>query len=376
MEENIKYFKTLNNANGYIINDIPFTCYIKENEQVLFNNKPNKMLIGQNGQIIIHDIVDVIFETLNDADGYIIETIPFSCYIKENYQFLECNQENYKIVVENGVAVIKERCNIIRYTATSKVMPYQPSSLPTIISNDFDSNTGQGIIKFATDVESIGDYAFYNCSGLTSVTIPNSVTSIGVWAFSGCNGLTSIDIPISVTSIRSGAFNNCWRLTSVTIPISVTNIQNIAFGGCDKLTSIIVENGNSIYDSRNNCNAIIETTSNTLIAGCRSTIIPNSVVNIGVSAFSNCRSLTSVIIPISIINIKEQAFSGCRNLTSVTISNSITSIGNNAFSYCNSLTSISYTGTISQYKSIYKGSSWHTNVPSTVVHCTDGDTPI
>ena len=106
MKENIKYFETLNDANGYIINDIPFTSYIKENRQVIFNNKPNKILIDQNGQTIVHDKVDVVFNTLAEANGHIIETIPFSCYIKENKQLVYCNEPNKQLKLENGKIII------------------------------------------------------------------------------------------------------------------------------------------------------------------------------------------------------------------------------------------------------------------------------
>ena len=131
-------------------------------------------------------------------------------------------------------------------------------------------------------VTSIGGWAFYGCSGLTSITIPNSVTSIGYSAFYGCSGLTSITIPNSVISIGDDAFRDCAGLTSVNIPNSVTSIGNSAFSGCSGLTSIaipnsvtsignaafayigglssiIIEIGNSVYDSRDNCNAIIKT---------------------------------------------------------------------------------------------------------------------
>ncbi|MBP5658728.1 MAG: leucine-rich repeat domain-containing protein, partial [Paludibacteraceae bacterium] len=113
-----------------------------------------------------------------------------------------------------------------------------------------------------------------------------------------------------------------------------------AFDGCSGLTSMSVEAGNAIYDSRNNCNAIIETESNTLIAGCKNTIIPNSVTSIGGNAFGNCTGLTSVTIPNSVTSIGDGAFAGCRSLTSVTIPNSVTSIGHDAFYYCTGLTSV------------------------------------
>ena len=189
-------------------------------------------------------------------------------------------------------------------------------------------------------VTSIGKEAFYNCSGLTSVTIPNSVTSIGNYAFEGCSGLTSVTIPNSVTSIGYAAFLTCSGLTSVTIPNSVTSIGYAAFENCSGLTSINVEKGNTKYDSRNGCNAIIETGNNTLIAGCKNTIIPNSVTSIGYSAFYGCSGLTSVTIPNSVTSIGNVAFSHCCGLTSVTIPNSVTSIGYSAFYGCSGLTSI------------------------------------
>ena len=172
-------------------------------------------------------------------------------------------------------------------------------------------------------VTSIGDEAFDGCSGLTRVTIGNSVTSIGDYAFGWCSGLTSVTIPNSVTSIGGSAFYGCSGLTSITIPNSVTSIRGGAFGGgaafgsCSGLTSIKVDSGNSVYDSRENCNAIIKTATNTLISGCKNTIIPNSVTSIGKGAFEHCTGLTSVTIPNSVTEIGEEAFYDCSGLTRI-----------------------------------------------------------
>ena len=144
-------------------------------------------------------------------------------------------------------------------------------------------------------VTSIGDEAFKWCSSLTSVTIGNSVTSIGDNAFLMCESLISVTIPNSVTSIGDGAFSACSSLTSITIPESVTSIGEWAFSHCSSLVSMVVESGNTKYDSRDDCNAIIETATNILIAGCQNTIIPNSVTSIGDGAFASCSSLTSII---------------------------------------------------------------------------------
>ena len=126
-------------------------------------------------------------------------------------------------------------------------------------------------------------------------------------------------------------------LTSIVIPDSVTSIDVPAFEGCTSLTSIIVNENNPVYDSRDNCNAIIETNTNCLIIGCKSTTIPNSITSIGYSAFEGCTSLTSIEIPNSITSIEYSAFRDCTSLTSIEIPNSVTSIGHYAFRNCTSL---------------------------------------
>ena len=182
--------------------------------------------------------------------------------------------------------------------------------------------------------------AFHDCSGLTSITIPGSVTSIGARAFQYCYELTSIEIPNSVTTIGDNAFYSCSGLTSIVIPNSVTSIGGSAFGWCHGLTTIVVSDGNTVYDSREGCNAIIETATNTLIAGCQTTIIPNNVTSIGDYTFYGCLGLTSITIPGSVTSIGDCAFQFCYRLTSIEIPNSVTSIGNQAFNACYVLTSI------------------------------------
>ena len=188
-------------------------------------------------------------------------------------------------------------------------------------------------------VTSIAGFAFRGYADLTGVTIPNSVTSIGGLAFAECTGLTSVTFPDSLTTISEQAFQGCTGLTSVSIPKLVTSIGNAVFRECSGLSRITVDKDNTQYDSRDSCNAIIETASNTLIMGCKSSIIPNSVTSIGASAFAVCRGLASVSIPNSVTSIGNGAFYYCSGLTSVTIPESVTTIGEGAF-YGSGLTSV------------------------------------
>lgn len=220
--------------------------------------------------------------------------------------------------------------NVIQYEAPTKLTEttsYNSGGLhtnkfgTTMVSHTFVD--GVGTIEFEDDVTTFDSYAFYNCSGLISVTIPNSVTSIGTSTFSGCRSLTNIIIPNNVTSIGGGAFDTC-----------------------SNLTSIVVDSDNTIYDSRENCNAIIETASNLLIRGCENTVIPNSVTSIRMGAFTACVNLTSITIPNSVTSIGDGAFAACGSLTSIIIPDSVTSIGASTFAACSSLTNVTIPNSI------------------------------
>jgi hypothetical protein len=230
-------------------------------------------------------------------------------------------------------------------------------------------------------VTSIGDYAFYGCNSLTSVSIPNSVTSIGGWAFDVCYSLTGVTIPDSVTSIGSSAFGNCWSLTSVTIPDGVTNIGDYAFYCCRSLASLEIPHsvtniGDSVFDCCGSLRDINVSEGNNkyksieglllskdgkVLLVCpgakESVLIPDGVMTIGNSAFSNggtsiigdggtnivveiFPSLKLVSIPDSVKSIGESAFKGCSFLESITIPNSVISIGADAFSSCYKLKTV------------------------------------
>ena len=206
--------------------------------------------------------------------------------------------------------------------------------------NGYNFGSQVKTFKFGSEVVAVPASVCKGMTKLTSVTISNSVTSIGSEAFSGCTGLTSITIPNSVTSIGSEAFSGCTGLTSITIPASVTSIGSKALGSCPGLSSINVEEGNTKYDSRDNCNAIILSSTRTIIFGCKNTSIPNSVTSIGDYAFNGCSSLKSIVIPSNVTNVDSYAFNGCSGLTAATLSDNMTTIKSYTFNNCSKLSSV------------------------------------
>ena len=284
----------------------------------------------------------------------------------------------------------------IRYQTTS-------SNTVEVISNSYsgdivipDNVENNGIIYSVT---SIGERAFNQCSGLTSVTIPNSVTSIGIFAFCGCSGLTSVTIPNSVTSIDDYAFGGCSDLTSVTIPNSVTSIGHYAFQFCSGLTYLIIPNSVTSIgsDAFLHCSGLTSVTIGTEVTsiggnaflGCsnlasitfnckevkswfignttiQEVILGDNVTSIGGNAFYGCRGLTSVTIPNSVTSIGHYAFSGCTGLTSVHLPNSVTTIGYGAFKGCTGLTSVTIPNSVT---SIGEGAFEEcSNLGSVIIH--------
>ena len=278
-------------------------------------------------------VTEIIYYAFSGCTDLVCITIPESVTKVESYAFKTCNSLTSIIVAEgNNIYDSRNGCNAIIETSSNKLVV-----------------------------------------GCSTTIIPASVTSIRSGAFRNSSNLSSINIPESVTSIESGAFYGCSSLTSINIPKSVTNIESSAFRSCSGLTSIIVAEGNTIYDSRNGCNAIIETNSNKLIAGCSTTIIPESVTSIGECAFLDHSNLISIKIPKNVISIELHAFSRCKNLTSIIVAEgntiydsrygcnaiietnsnklivgcsktiipeSVTSIGRDAFMGCSNLVSI------------------------------------
>jgi len=239
-----------------------------------------------------------------------------------------------------------------------------PNSLTSIESYAFQDCDGLTSIALPNSLTTIGFAAFWSCDGLTSITLPNSLTSIKSGAFSGCSGLTSITLPNSLTSIESSAFEGCSSLTSITLPNSLTSIESRAFYGCSGLTSITLPNsltsiGEDAFYGCSNLENIFVADGNTMFSSIdgvlydkdTSTLIrcplkkvsvtlPNSLITIGVSAFSGCIDLISLTLPNSLTSIGKGAFYGCSGLTSITLPNTLTAIESGAFHGCSGLTSI------------------------------------
>lgn len=215
-------------------------------------------------------------------------------------------------------------------------------------------------LQYFTGLTSIADYAFNRCVSLTSVVIPVDVTNIGANAFSYCPNLTSViipeglktignyafmydthligvDFPESLKTIGAQSFDNCTSLTYLFIPASVTYISYSTFIGCTGLEYVNVAPGNTVFDSRDDCNAIIATSTNQLRVGCKTTMIPNTVTSIGTHAFRENTALTSIDLPESITAINDYAFLQCSGLNAITLPSSVATIGKRAFRDCTGL---------------------------------------
>ena len=327
--------------------------------------------------IIPNTVTKISYEAFSNCSGLTNITIPNSVTIIENYAFSNCYRLTSIVIVESVTSIGNYafyRCSgltSIRVDENNTVYDSRDNCNALIEKSTNELMVGCKNTTIPNSVTSIGNSAFYGCTGLTSVTIPNSVTKLGESAFRECAGLASIEIPNSVTEIGSTAFYECVGLTNITISNSVTDIGNEAFCKCTELANIVVDENNTVYDSRDNCNAVIEKNTNKLVFGCKNTTIPNNVTSIGDSAFYECTGLTSITIPSSVTSIGNSAFSGCTGLTSITIPSSVTRIGRSTFYECTGLTSIMIPSSVTSIDSWAFG-GWTSNQ---TINCEDLSKP-
>ncbi len=313
--------------------------------QYVFDNCPNLSGITENNAVYLGDSSNPYYILLKSTTQNIT-----SCTINSNCKFI-CSKA-FQNCTSLGSITIPNNIENMGY--------YAFSGCSNLSSVSFENSSQLAIV---------GQYAFYNCTALTSIVIPNSVTSLSTGIFHGCTALNSVTFESGskLLTISQSSFQNCTALTQLTLPNSTSNITidqyafrdctalerivisdsvrsigNYIFFGCTALSTIIVQEGNTAFDSRNNCNAIIQTSSNTLVFGCKGTVIPNTVTVIKGDAFRSQTGLTSITIPNSVTNIGAAAFAGCFGLESVIFENNsqLLVVDKNAFQNCTGLTSI------------------------------------
>ena len=348
------------------------TSYTIPNSVTSIRNEAFDYCTGLTSITIPNSVTSIGYMAFYKCTGLTSITIPNSVTSIGDEAFKYCtglksinvaSENNYYSGI-NGVLFNKKKTKLIRYPEGKSQTSYTiPNSVTSIGNYAFWNCTGLTSITLGNSVTSIGDYAFYKCTGLTSITLGNSVTSIGYCAFDGCTGLTSITIPDSVTSIGHYAFWNCTGLTSITLGNSVTSIGYDAFSGCSSLISVSI--GNSVTNIPNNAFARCDKLTNVTLG--------NSLTSIGIEAFYDCNSLTSIIIPDSVVSIERGAFIYCKNLKSVTIGSGVTKIDDNAFLDCNNLKDVYYPGTEAQWKKIAIGNS-NTPLTNATIHFNWGST--
>lgn len=245
-------------------------------------------------------------------------SLPNSLTTINNYAFTDCPKLTSLYIPKNVSSI------------GSIILEYSEAITSLSVDKEnttFDSRDNcNAVIKTATNALVLG----------TNVTvIPATVTTIDRSAFQHCSVMTQIVIPSSVKTINRTAFAYCSGLTSIEIPASVTSISGEAFNGCDGLQTMVVAAENTKYDSRNKCNAIIETETNTLVCGCAVTVIPEDVTAIGEYAFDYCKAMKSITIPASVKSIGSSAFAACTNMESLTCLNPVPPTAASRFTFSN-----------------------------------------
>jgi hypothetical protein len=307
-----------------------------------FTDEDQELTIGKQGTNV-YRLTSTSF-ALIPITGTSGEIITLTLTASDNSEGGTATLSNIRFVTsESGKVVVSDASFSITVATPSPAITFVDSNVKDLCVANWDTNDdGELSLDEAAAVTSLGE-VFRGNTEITSfdeISYFTGLTGFDDDAFNGCSGLTSFTIPSNITSIGRRAFQNCSSLASITIPESVTDIYYHAFSYCTGITSITVDPGNGVYDSRYDCNAIIKTSANQLVAGCKNTIIPDNVTRIGNYAFLGCSDLTSITIPESVTAIGNSAFYDCSNLASIEIPNSVTSIESAAFRKCSSLTTV------------------------------------
>ncbi len=285
------------------------------------------------------------YETYKNSQDYILPNVSIC------YQDLDVHYDPFidtRIIATFNITDISNPTRLMGFngkTGQYYTSDYTSIEIDGVIQNEVIgeyqfNNTGKHIVKYSLlDTTQIKGSRFAECTELVSITIPTNITYIGGGAFVDCTSLTSITIPNSVTELGLWTFQGCTSLTDVYIGSGLSlPLNNNAFANTN-LERIRVNPQNETFDSRNNCNAVIQTSTNKLIVGSNSTVIPSSVTSIGLNAFNGCTGLTSIAIPNSITYISINSFFKCTGLTSIDLPESVTEIGYAAFDNCTNITS-------------------------------------
>ena len=256
----------------------------------------------------------------------------------------------------------------LAFGSTGLVTVTLGEGIPEIPASAFNASTNLRNINFPASCTKIGKYAFCNCA-FETLEIPSTIETIEEGAFAGCGYLTALDINVPTIGLK--AFEACTMMQTLKIGKGVTSIGDLAFAQCGSLASIEVDAGNGTYDSRESCNALVHTASNTLLTGSKNTVIPasvtaiadygfsrcafttftvpNTVATIGAYAFSDCDALESIELPAGLRRIEESTFRNCYALASIAIPEGVTSIGKDSFCSCSALTTITLPAGIEEY---------------------------
>lgn len=332
-------------ANAFFVHDSLETIVVdpansvydsRNNCNILFKTANDSIILTCKNSILpngITEISDYAFYRNNSLTTF---DVPSTVVRIGKYAFSDCDSL-VSLTIPDGVTTIGEYC----FSGCDNLESVELPDALTEISEGLLSNCPKlKRVNIPNSVSAIGYAAFQQCRSLEHITLPEGIPAIQGYTFWNCTSLEEITIPNSVTSIGYDAFNGCSSLTEIFIPSQVRSIGSEAFARCKSLASITVDAGNTVYDSRDNCNAIIKTANNTLMLGCKNTVIPQTVTTIASYSFQGCADLKNISIPDGVTSIEYYAFYGCSGLKSITIPASVKTIGSYAFYNCTGVTTV------------------------------------